>query len=238
MSLVDALYAFLIALRAESFEYECACCGYSGTFRPNGSPIRLNAKCPRCGSLERHRLLAMGLRDLGTLIDGKDVLHFAPEGIVTRLVEPRAKSYVTADITPGRADRVENIEALSFDEGAFDCVLCFHVLEHVNDARALSELYRVLRPGGHLLTLTPIVYGWETTYQDDSVEESDRARHFGQSDHVRWFGRDYEERLESAQFSTSKFVPGGRVTAQNGLIPGETLYISTKAAIEFSTNLQ
>jgi 2-polyprenyl-3-methyl-5-hydroxy-6-metoxy-1,4-benzoquinol methylase len=49
-----------------------------------------------------------------------------------------------------------SVTALSFDERAFDVVLCNQVLEHVPDLKgALAELYRVLRPGGLLLIGVP-----------------------------------------------------------------------------------
>lgn len=42
-----------------------------------------------------------------------------------------------------------NGEALPFEEASFDVVTCFDVLEHVYDlARILSEIQRVLKPGG------------------------------------------------------------------------------------------
>ena len=47
-------------------------------------------------------------------------------------------------------------ECLPFRAGAFDVVYCFSTLEHVVDARrALAEMARVLRPGGHLYLHTP-----------------------------------------------------------------------------------
>ena len=38
---------------------ECSVCGFVGRFRYFGDPPRPSAKCPRCGSLERHRLFAL-----------------------------------------------------------------------------------------------------------------------------------------------------------------------------------
>ncbi len=49
---------------------------------------------------------------------------------------------------------VQDLSALS--DGSFDTVLCTQVLEHVpHPRRALSELARVLRPGGHLILSAP-----------------------------------------------------------------------------------
>ena len=44
---------------------------------------------------------------------------------------------------------------LPFADGAFDCVTCGYVLEHLPDPRpGLSELARVMRPGGRMLLFT------------------------------------------------------------------------------------
>ena len=39
------------------YSRECPCCGFHGKFIAFGHPPRYDAKCPQCGSLERHRLL-------------------------------------------------------------------------------------------------------------------------------------------------------------------------------------
>ena len=50
---------------------------------------------------------------------------------------------------------VADLTRLPFDDGAFDCVTCGYVLEHVPDPRlGLSELARVMRPGARMLLLT------------------------------------------------------------------------------------
>jgi SAM-dependent methyltransferase len=50
---------------------------------------------------------------------------------------------------------IGDVEALPFDDGAFDLVLANYVLYHVPDLdRAIAELRRVLRPGGTLLAAT------------------------------------------------------------------------------------
>lgn len=60
-------------------------------------------------------------------------------------------------IDPALDLAVEDARALSFPDAAFDAVVCLSVIEHVpgdGDAAAMSEMWRVLRPGGvlHLTT--------------------------------------------------------------------------------------
>jgi len=50
---------------------------------------------------------------------------------------------------------------LPFKDGAFDCVICSEVVEHVPaDERVFSELERVLEPGGRLILGTPDYDRW------------------------------------------------------------------------------
>jgi len=95
-----------------------------------------------------------------------------------------------------------DITAIPFNDHTFDVILCSHVLEHVQDDRkAISELYRVLKPGGWAILMVPIDLDRATTFEDPSViDPKERERLFGQHDHVRWYGRDFLTRLEQAGF--------------------------------------
>ncbi len=43
----------------------------------------------------------------------------------------------------------------------------------------------------------------EKTYEDFTIKDpKDRQKHFGQYDHVRWYGMDYFDRLRNAGFET------------------------------------
>ena len=108
--------------------------------------------------------------------------------------------YVTADMASPLAMVHLDVTALPFTDQYFDAILCSHVLEHVpNDHTAMREFYRVLKPGGWFLPDVPIV--GDRTFEDPSITDSEeRARLFGQSDHVRSYGRDFKGRLETAGF--------------------------------------
>ncbi len=181
----------------------CPCCG--GTFsRFVAHRTRPHAKCPRCASLERHRLLQLYIMERTELPDGKlSVLHFAPELELQRYLRDRPNlTHRSADIDSPLADDKVDIVDLPYADASFDAVICLHVLEHIpDDAKAMSELHRVLVPGGKAIVMVPIDHRRETTLEDPSVtSEEDRARVFGQFDHVRLYGRDFGDRLVAAGF--------------------------------------
>ena len=211
-------------------EAECACCGFHGKFESTGLRLRLDARCPACGALERHRLLALAMARGFVDFRGKDVLHFAPDAIIVKMVADQSPaSNATADLEPGRADQILNIENLALPDGSLDRVICSHVLEHVDDQRALSELWRVLRPGGQVVIMLPVIEAWATTYEDPAMTSpADRERHFGQWDHLRWFGADVRQRITAQRFRCREMVADGPDSARHNLIRGETVFLAEK----------
>jgi SAM-dependent methyltransferase len=158
--------------------------------------------CPRCASRQRHRLLWLYLQRQTSLSDERGrVLHFAPEaGLAARLREMLHGEYLTADIVRGRADLCLDLERLDLASQSVDVVLCVHVLEHVpDDQAALRELHRVLVPGGWGIIQVPI-FGARTDEDPAITAPELRELRFGQRDHVRVYGRDFEERLREAGF--------------------------------------
>jgi len=80
--------------------------------------------------------------------------------------DPDAVAIARARLPSGRIASAA-AESLPFGSGRFDVVYCFSTLEHVRDAsRALSEMVRVLRPGGSLYLHTPSRWScFETHYK-------------------------------------------------------------------------
>ncbi len=157
------------------------------------------------------------------------VVHFAAEPIVTRLIRKTGAEYQSADITVGRGDLLLNIEAMDLPDGAVTVFVASHVLEHVDDLKALRELYRVLAPGGRLIVNVPIIHGWDVTYENPEIDTPEgRTMHFGQFDHVRYYGNDFRERIEAAGFAVSEFVCSGAESVRYGLLFGDRIFIGTK----------
>ena len=211
---------------------ECTLCGYRGLFRAFGHPPRYDAQCPQCGSRERHRLFGLLLQAQPDLGRGARIVHFAPEPLFAAELKRRAADYRSSDpVRPGCDLRLD-IEALAIPDASVDLFVLNHVLEHVDDAKALAELHRCLGPGGRAIVTTPVVEGWRTSYENPAIaygaDDTLRTLHFGQADHLRWFGADIRRRLEAAGFSLSEFTAGGADAVRYGLTRGETVFIASK----------
>lgn len=162
------------------------------------------------------------------IADGAEVLHVAVDPILRDRFLPRCKRYVTLDLHQPADLRVP-LEATGQPDASFDHVICCHVLEHVDDRAALAEMFRILRPGGTLLAMVPVVEGWDMTYQDPAITSAEeRSVHFGQRDHVRWYGRDVRARFASAGFDLAEVTANGPDVVAFALTRGEKLFIATK----------
>jgi SAM-dependent methyltransferase len=215
--------------KGASFARTCNVCGYRGRFQAAGKPRRIDARCPKCGSAERYRLLALWLDRDGSFLKTAHVLHFAPEAGLAAMLKARVGRYESGDIAPGKADKVLNIEAIAAPDASYDCVVCSHVLEHVDDKKALSEIYRVLKPGGVALIMLPVIEGWAKTYENpELVSPEDRKRHYGQSDHVRYYGADVRDRIRAAGFALDEFTAEGPDVLTYALQRGEKVFIAEK----------
>lgn len=206
----------------------CPLCAYDGYFRYFGRPPRLDALCPQCGSLERHRLFWLWFGGDKSKLD-EPILHFAPEAVLSEKFRKLYREYSTADLY-NKADFNLNIEYIDLPSGSLNTVICNHVLEHVSDRKALAEIYRVLSEKGRLVASVPIVEGWDHTYENDSITSPlERELHFGQFDHVRCYGRDFRDRLHSAGFAkVDEVTAEGRDVAKYGLLRGEKVFICSK----------
>lgn len=188
---------------------------------------RNNVLSPSTLSLERHRLLwlylqtetdffkseinlnsvvfktkPVKLRDYETNAPLK-VLHFAPEQeFYKRFKKQTNIEYTTTDLLSPLADVKADICNLPFKNNEYDVIFCNHVLEHIpNDTKAMQELYRVLKPGGMGIFQIPQDLSRATTFSDNTiVNQKERAKIFGQYDHVRVYGRDYFDKLRSIGF--------------------------------------
>lgn len=214
-----------------TFPRECPICGYHGRFLGMGLPQELDSVCPKCAAGPRHRFALLTMRTRN-LFQGASVLHIAPEALVADWVRNhRAKSYLSGDLS-NEADIVLDIERMDLGDSSFDAIICMHVLEHVNDELALGEMNRVLRFGGVAFVMVPIIEGWDETYENPNIiSDAQRLLHFGQEDHVRYYGRDVRERLKR-YFDVEEITASEPEVSRFGLLRGEKIFLCKKIAKE------
>ncbi len=196
--------------------------------------------CPFCRSHDRERHLLLYFDRLGIwdkLADAA-ILHLAPEKhLAARIEAGHPARYVKGDLNPSR-EGVERIDVtnIPYADASFDWVICNHVLEHVpDDARALTELWRVLRPGGSAILQTPFALGLEKSLEDPEIATDDkRIEFYGQEDHVRLYGRDLFDRIRAAGFHLTLIKHAECLPVidarRYGVNPDEPLFLCVKAA--------
>ena len=188
---------------------DCPVCGsHFRKFLPYGYGVAMdNRLCPKCLSLERHRLLWLYLKEKTDFFTAPlKVLHFAPEQpFLKRFESLKNLDYTTADLDSPIADLHLDVTDIQQPDNTFDVVICNHVLEHVSDAnKAFAEIKRILKPNGWAILLVPINPDVDTFEAPNVTDPKERERLFGQYDHVRQFGRDYAGVLRKAGFDVTE----------------------------------
>jgi SAM-dependent methyltransferase len=198
---------------------------------PDGRP---HVKCPRCGSLERHRFLSLLLGVLAPeLRDLDTVVEIGPSRQSTALIDQLgARRRIGLDFGyDGReVDALACLTRLPLRDASVDLLVCYHVLEHVaDDAAAMHEIARVLSPRGIALLQVPIRMG-VLTEEDPAAPPEERLRRFGQVDHVRWYGDDFDARLSAAGLSSVRVTPpalvGEAAVEWFHLMPHEMVWVA------------
>lgn len=143
----------------------------------------------------------------GELPDGMHVTLADQSAGMVREAEERCAPLSFASVTGIEADAAD----LPFADESFDVVIAMHMLYHLPDqARAIAEMYRVLKPGGTLAVTTngaanlAELYALTTVLGSDPIDPSAVA-----------FGYDRADQLMRQQFGnvTRAIHPGGlRVT--------------------------
>ncbi|WP_027383657.1 methyltransferase domain-containing protein [Epilithonimonas caeni] len=184
--------------------YHCPICDKS--FRKFLLNQRGEKLCPSCGSMPRDRRL---FSEFKKEYSGKNViklLDFSPSrSLYRRLKKSKNIQYFPTDLsTDFIAEYQYDITDIPVEEGFFDYIFCYHILEHIeNDAKAMSELYRVLKDDGKVFVQTPFKEG-EIYEVPEAKTDEDRLKYFGQADHVRLYSvKGLAERLEKAGFTVT-----------------------------------
>lgn len=250
-------------IRRAGYRYFCPVCEkkveafvplpsfYADQWKLQGSDLRLDDwetchwkgySCPNCGASDRDRLYALYL---STRLDGNSnssfrLLDIAPAAPLSRHIRRNFRiTYRTADLFMEDVDdRVDVTRMGCYPDKSFDAIICSHVLEHIpDDRKAISELYRILKPGGWGIAMVPISVRLIEIREDASrTTEGERWKHFGQGDHLRVYTRSgFLSRLRRAGFSVlelkSSFF-GASTLTRCGVTESSVLYIIEKLCSE------
>lgn len=239
-------YGLLRRIYYGSVGVKCPICDYRGlTFNEAGVPPRKNAQCPECSSAERHRLFYLFCQENKHLFFTEEkikLLHFAPfKQFFTQISSRSNIEYFPCDIEPeiyryagGKKLYKVDMTSIPFEANSFDSVLNSHVLEHIpNDRLAMKEVFRVLKPKGKAFFMVPMKLELSETYEDPTIiDPESRQMAFGQSDHVRWYGMDFKNRLEEAGFKVKEYLFYKNFSARErfkyGIQLDEPIYIGEK----------
>ena len=172
--------------------------------------------CPNCFSQIRHRLFWTALSEIpklhkNNILKNKSILHFAPDHQLVEKIKNETSSYTTADFfAEGYSyDKIDiNLDISNMDaitDGKFDCLIAFDVLEHVKDhLKGIAETNRILVMGGYCIFTVPQKDHTDKTLEDlDLLDPKEREEKFGQFDHWRIYGSDFQHMLEAKGFEVS-----------------------------------
>ena len=188
------------AVTKQGSNHECIICDFKSSDwvqLPNNDLL-----CPNCGSLARDRRLWQLVKE-NYIKNDIQILDFSPSRpLFRKWKKEKNVNHIASDLSVDfMADVAYDITQIVEKENTFDLIICYHILEHViDDVKAMSELYRVLKPNGTVLIQTPFKEG--EIYEDYSItSEAERLLHFGQEDHVRVYSVEgLKTRLESVGF--------------------------------------
>jgi len=184
-------------------------------------------------------MLALVFRDLRLFIStASAVLDYAPNRQMQKLLKRRLAqgggTYVGIDLMDERFIN-SKVDAchLPFPDSSFDLIVQFHVLEHIpDDGLAIREMARVLKPGGMCLVQVPCLRDRQTD-EDPSAPVEERIRRFGQADHIRYYGADFDDRLRANGLDTTYLTANDMFTDQQRtrfrLNENDPLWICRKA---------
>lgn len=164
-------------------------------------------RCKTCQSLERHRILKWAYDmfiHLEFPFEGKEFLVCTPGEAETKYILRGAKKIVSFDVRPVSwfDMRMDMHDMSPIADASFDGFLAMAVLQHTrDDARAIDEIYRVLRPGGRLFVQASNIMNGRTKLFDNVVqhysqEEYDKYgvgtyRVYGDTDLIRLLARRF-----------------------------------------------
>lgn len=216
-------------IRKSPFAFTIRRCPYCGPslFVWQG-PWATDVRCIGCSAGIVQLGIGWALRENFGALRKCDVCELSSRGALSAYLRRKARSVATseyfADVPPGTLHngvRCEDVQRLTYATASFDLVTHTEVLEHVpDDARAMAELLRVLRPGGSMIFTVPMHDGEHTVerarqhdgvieYLMEPVYHLDLLRPEGILA-FRDYGLDIVERLREAGFVDARILAPSR----------------------------
>ncbi len=175
-----------------------------------GGGYRDNAVCPYCNSLDRNRWVYWVLKEKTDIFDAeRTVLHFAPEQMIQKKLRNSKKcDYYAGDLVLRPGNHKIDVTKIPFQNNFFDYILINHVLEHVkNETQAFDELRWVMKTDGRLVLSFPVTLEVETVEKAGVSSDDERLKYYGQKDHVRLYGKDFQNRIEGWGWNVERYTP-------------------------------
>lgn len=201
----------------------------------------LHYSCPKCGSSDRNRMYALYFEKYFAEESQKNsakisLLDIAPDANLSGWIKKFPNiQYRSMDLyMDGVDDKVDITDMNIYLEGQFDFIICSHVLEHiVEDVKAISEIFRVLKPGGKAIMMVPILLSLSEDFENSEyTSEADRWKYFGQGDHVRMYSKSgFVTKLSSVGFKVTQLGVndfGTTVFEKHGIQERAILYLVEK----------
>lgn len=195
-----------------------------------------NYGCPVCGAYDRDRLMIAFLEEVRA--EGNEklrMLHVAPSPAIDRYALGRDDIlYESTDLMLEGVTFQADLQHMDMvADATYDIIVCSHVLEHVeNDAKAMLELHRILKPDGVCLVLVPLIVGKRDTEEQWGCSIEENWRRFGQGDHSRLYGKeDFIRRLQDAGFYVNELGKdwfGEAFYQEYGFDDLSIMYVATK----------
>lgn len=166
--------------------------------------------CATCNANDRDRIIASYIKENIKTTQDFTLLDFAPSTpLKSFLNNYQNMNYRSADLYMENVDDKVDIKDMNiYQNNSFDVFICSHILEHIDDdIKAMTELHRVLKPGGFGLCLVPILLSLDKSLENEEYTktESLRWKYFGQDDHIRMYSKnDFVQRLKSVGFEVEQ----------------------------------
>ena len=186
------------------FEQPAACnvCRWSGAEFVGPFHAEM-ATCPVCGSVSRDRFLLHSFFSTVAKPSGLRLWETSPRlGDPYRRMMRKHFDYVASDydLSAHEGDVQIDLQNIAFPDESIDVLLTPHVLEHVPDTdRALDEIHRVLKPGGHMFLQVPLQVGITRVPPEPEFHADDTPVFFN-------FGWDLTHRLRERGFVVDVLV--------------------------------